>query len=213
MRVFNGYAPANAERGTRPGGKPAENAGKAERSRTATEEGRTYEPRLHQTRKPCKTRAVQKGRLREEHAKTAKTANLWRPANALRDVSLEDKYDLRKEPRLLTRQTGESYRHALQMQRAERDRLAGLNTAGFVSGLIAGSPLGGPRSQSGTGKEASCGPRQHHLPARPSRELGQRRTAIWGSSRRNGAGRQVMTASSASVRQKGPGVDRSGTSY
>src|SRR5215213_3674725 len=58
---------------------------------------------------------------------------------ALRDVSLDDKFDLTKD-RVFITGTQAVIRMLLMQQ--ERDRLAGLNTAGFVSGYR-GSPLGG----------------------------------------------------------------------
>ena len=58
---------------------------------------------------------------------------------ALDSVSLDDKYDLSKERVFLT--GTQAIVRLLLMQR-ERDRLAGLDTAGFVSGYR-GSPLGG----------------------------------------------------------------------
>ena len=60
-------------------------------------------------------------------------------ATALRDVSLDDKYDLTKDRVFIT--GTQAIIRMLLMQR-ERDRLAGLNTAGFVSGYR-GSPIGG----------------------------------------------------------------------
>src|SRR3954454_16666370 len=58
---------------------------------------------------------------------------------ALRDVSLDDKYDLTKDRVFIT--GTQAIIRMLLMQR-ERDRRAGLNTAGFVSGYR-GSPIGG----------------------------------------------------------------------
>ena len=57
---------------------------------------------------------------------------------SLRDVSLHDKYDLGKDRVLLN---GTQALVRLPIQQRIRDRLAGLNTAGFVSGYR-GSPLG-----------------------------------------------------------------------
>ncbi|TIS31092.1 hypothetical protein, partial [Mesorhizobium sp.] len=57
----------------------------------------------------------------------------------LHDVALDDKFDLRKERIFLS--GAQAVIRMLLMQR-ERDRRAGLNTAGFVSGYR-GSPLGG----------------------------------------------------------------------
>ena len=57
----------------------------------------------------------------------------------LHDVTLDDKYDLGKERLFIS--GAQAIIRMLMMQR-ERDRLAGLRTAGFVSGYR-GSPLGG----------------------------------------------------------------------
>ncbi|MEQ9178414.1 MAG: hypothetical protein RIF44_06780, partial [Nitratireductor sp.] len=57
----------------------------------------------------------------------------------LHDVSLDDKYDLAKQRIYIS--GAQAIIRMLLMQR-ERDRLAGLDTAGFVSGYR-GSPLGG----------------------------------------------------------------------
>ena len=83
---------------------------------------------------------------------------------ALRDVTLDDKYDLAKDRVFIT--GTQAVIRMLLMQR-ERDRLAGLNTAGFVSGYR-GSPLGGLDQNLWRAKkwlEAS----EHRLPARPQR--------------------------------------------
>src|SRR4028119_430146 len=60
-------------------------------------------------------------------------------AGGLRNVALDDKYDLAKERVFIT--GTQAVIRMLLMQR-ERDRRAGLNTAGFVSGYR-GSPIGG----------------------------------------------------------------------
>src|SRR5438552_16676549 len=60
-------------------------------------------------------------------------------AMALRHVSLDDKYDLSKSPVFVT---GYQAIIRLCMMQKERDRRAGLNTAGYVTGYR-GSPLGG----------------------------------------------------------------------
>ena len=60
-------------------------------------------------------------------------------ANALRNVTLDDKYELESGRVYLT---GVQALVRLLMVQRQRDKLAGLNTAGFVSGYR-GSPLGG----------------------------------------------------------------------
>jgi indolepyruvate ferredoxin oxidoreductase len=58
--------------------------------------------------------------------------------DALRAVSLEDKYTLEKGRVYIS---GTQALARLPMLQKERDRLAGLNTAGYISGYR-GSPLG-----------------------------------------------------------------------
>ena len=58
---------------------------------------------------------------------------------ALRDVSLDDKYTLERGRAFMS---GTQALVRLPMLQRERDRAAGLNTAGFVTGYR-GSPLGG----------------------------------------------------------------------
>src|SRR5262249_57446549 len=66
-------------------------------------------------------------------------AALTRPSMPLRPVSLEDKFDLAKDRVFVTGY--QALIRACLMQK-ERDRRAGLNTAGYVTGYR-GSPLGG----------------------------------------------------------------------
>ncbi len=117
-------------------------------------------------------------------------------------VSLEDKY---------TVQSGRIYLSGLQalvrlpiMQR-ERDRAAGLNTAGFISGYR-GSPLGGYDNALWQAR----GPlEQHDIRFQPGLNEDLAATAVWGS-------QQVGLFPGAKVEGvfgiwygKGPGVDRS----
>ena len=67
------------------------------------------------------------------------SASVSQKTAPLRDVSLEDKYDLAAEQVFLS---GTQAVVRLLLMQQERDRRAGLNTAGFVSGYR-GSPLGG----------------------------------------------------------------------
>ena len=57
----------------------------------------------------------------------------------LKAVQIDDKYDLEKSPVFVT---GYQALIRLCLMQKERDRRAGLNTAGYVSGYR-GSPLGG----------------------------------------------------------------------
>src|SRR5689334_18357208 len=58
---------------------------------------------------------------------------------SLKQVDLDDKYDLSKSPVFVT---GYQAIIRLCLMQKERDRRAGLNTAGYVTGYR-GSPLGG----------------------------------------------------------------------
>ena len=60
-------------------------------------------------------------------------------ASDLRDVALQDKYDLNKSTVFVS---GTQALVRLCLLQAEKDRKAGLNTAGYVTGYR-GSPLGG----------------------------------------------------------------------
>ena len=60
-------------------------------------------------------------------------------ASGLRDVGLQDKYDLNKSTVFVS---GTQALVRLCLLQAEKDRAAGLNTAGYVTGYR-GSPLGG----------------------------------------------------------------------
>ena len=65
---------------------------------------------------------------------------------ALNQVTLDDKYDLTKSRIFVT---GFQAIVRLCLMQKERDRRAGLNTAGYVTGYR-GSPLGQPRRGIGT---------------------------------------------------------------
>src|SRR3954463_3865342 len=93
---------------------------------------------------------------------------------ALRTVTLDDKYDLTKDRLFIT--GTQAVVRLLLMQR-ERDRLAGLNTAGFVSGYR-GSPIGGLDQnlfRAGKGLEPS------NIVFQPGLNEELAATAVWGS--------------------------------
>ena len=85
-------------------------------------------------------------------------------AVALRDVSLDDKYELDSGRAYMT---GMQALVRLPMMQRQRDAAAGLNTAGFVSGYR-GSPLGG-LDQALWSAEKFLTARAHQVPARPQR--------------------------------------------
>jgi indolepyruvate ferredoxin oxidoreductase len=121
----------------------------------------------------------------------------------LRTVSLDDKYDLLNTHVLVTGY--HALIRALLMQK-ERDRRAGLNTAGFVTGYR-GSPLGGLDQQMMRA--------QRHLAAADikfqagiNEELAA--TALWGSQQAELRGEGKFDGVFGMWYGKGPGVDRSG---
>ena len=122
---------------------------------------------------------------------------------ALRDVKLEDKYDLGQRHVFVT---GFQALVRLCLMQKELDRRNGLNTAGFVSGYR-GSPLGGLDSQ--------------FLRARPFLEKSDIRfqgginedlaaTAVWGSQQAELRGEGKFDGVFGMWYGKGPGVDRTG---
>ncbi|HYF60320.1 MAG TPA: indolepyruvate ferredoxin oxidoreductase family protein [Burkholderiaceae bacterium] len=122
---------------------------------------------------------------------------------ALREVTLDDKYALERGRAFMS---GTQALVRLPMLQRERDRRAGLNTAGFVSGYR-GSPLGGV-------DQALWKARAHlerqRIVFRPGLNEDLAATAVWGT-------QQVALNPRANVDGvfsmwygKGPGVDRSG---
>jgi indolepyruvate ferredoxin oxidoreductase len=124
-------------------------------------------------------------------------------ANGLREVALDDKYDLSKQ-RIFLNGT-QAIARMLMVQR-ERDRRAGLNTAGFVSGYR-GSPLGGLDQQLARATK--------HLEAAdivftPGLNEDLAATAVWGTQQAELNGEGKHDGVFALWYGKGPGVDRTG---
>src|SRR5829696_7552024 len=107
---------------------------------------------------------------------------------ALNHVTLDDKYDLTKSRIFVT---GYQALIRLALMQKERDRRAGLNTAGFVTGYR-GSPLGGLDQQF----------------IRAARQL--EAAVIWGSQQAELRGEGKYDGVFAMWYGKGPGVDRTG---
>ena len=121
----------------------------------------------------------------------------------LHDVTLDDKFDLTRE-RIFVSGTQAVVR-MLMMQR-ERDRIAGLNTAGFVSGYR-GSPLGGLDQQFlRAGKHLD----EHGIIFQPGLNEELAATACWGTQQAELDGHGKHDGVFALWYGKGPGVDRSG---
>ncbi|MBQ0823975.1 indolepyruvate ferredoxin oxidoreductase family protein [Microvirga sp. HBU67558] len=122
---------------------------------------------------------------------------------ALRHVTLDDKYDLSKDHVFIT--GTQAVIRMLLMQR-ERDRLAGLSTAGFVSGYR-GSPIGGLDQNLWRARkwlEAS------NIVFQPGLNEELAATAVWGSQQAEIRGDGKYDGVFGLWYGKGPGVDRSG---
>ena len=121
----------------------------------------------------------------------------------LHEVSLSDKYDLSKERIFVS--GAQAIVRMLLMQR-ERDRRAGLNTAGFVSGYR-GSPVAGIDHQLWkAGKELSAA----NIVFQPGLNEELAATACWGSQQTELLGEGRHDGVFALWYGKGPGVDRTG---
>ncbi len=121
----------------------------------------------------------------------------------LQDVSLDDKFDLTKQQVFLS--GTQAILRLLLMQR-ERDRRAGLNTAGFVSGYR-GSPLGGLDQQLGKAKRLIEG---QDILFQPGLNEDLAATAVWGTQQAEMRGEGKHDGVFALWYGKGPGVDRTG---
>jgi indolepyruvate ferredoxin oxidoreductase len=121
----------------------------------------------------------------------------------VQQVSLDDRFDLDKSPVLLT---GTQALVRLMLMQKARDRAAGLNTAGLVTGYR-GSPLGAVDMQMARAKR--------HLEAadvlfQPGLNEDLAATAIWGSQQAELRGEGRFDGVFGLWYGKGPGVDRSG---
>src|SRR5689334_3709657 len=124
-------------------------------------------------------------------------------SHPLRDVALDDKYDLGQDRIFIT---GTQAIVRLLLMQHERDRRAGLNTAGFVSGYR-GSPLGGLDGQLGRAKKI-LEPRNILFQPGLNEELAA--TACWGTQQAEMRGEGKYDGVFSLWYGKGPGVDRSG---
>ncbi|PWK62503.1 indolepyruvate ferredoxin oxidoreductase family protein [Roseicyclus mahoneyensis] len=121
----------------------------------------------------------------------------------LQQVSLDDRFDLSKSPVLLN---GTQALVRLMLMQKARDRAAGLNTAGLVTGYR-GSPLGAVDMQMARAKR--------HLEAadvlfQPGLNEDLAATALWGSQQAELRGEGRFDGVFGLWYGKGPGVDRSG---
>ena len=121
----------------------------------------------------------------------------------LRSVSLDDKYDLAQDRVLVTGY--QALIRACLMQK-ERDRRAGVNTAGYVTGYR-GSPLGGLDQQF---MRAARQIAAADIKFQPGINEELAATALWGSQQAELRGEGKFDGVFGMWYGKGPGVDRSG---
>jgi indolepyruvate ferredoxin oxidoreductase len=121
----------------------------------------------------------------------------------LKKVSLADKYDLSQERIFVT-----GYQALVRMclVQKERDRRAGLNTAGYVTGYR-GSPLGGLDYQF---QRAESVLKPNDIVFQPGLNEDLAATALWGSQQAELRGEGKFDGVFGIWYGKGPGVDRSG---
>jgi len=124
-------------------------------------------------------------------------------ASDLRDVALQDKYDLNKSTVFVN---GTQALVRLCLLQAEKDRKAGLNTAGYVTGYR-GSPLGGIDLQFSQAEQALT---QAGVTFHPGLNEDLAATAVWGTQQINLHGEGDKDGVFAIWYGKGPGVDRTG---
>src|SRR3712207_6590577 len=122
---------------------------------------------------------------------------------ALRQGTPAHTYDLSKDPGFLT--GTQAIIRLLLMQRA-RDRLAGLNPAGFVSGYR-GSPIGGLDQNLWRAKDFL---ERSNIVFQPGLNEELAATAVWGSQQAEMRGEGKYDGVFGMWYGKGPGVDRSG---
>jgi len=125
---------------------------------------------------------------------------------SLNHVTLDDKYDLTKSRIFVT---GYQALVRLTMMQHERDKLAGLNTAGYVTGYR-GSPLGGLDYQFQRAIQ-HLAPRNVLFQPAINEDLAA--TALWGSQQAELRGEGKYDGVFGMWYGKGPGVDRSGDAF
>ncbi len=119
------------------------------------------------------------------------------------DVTLADRFDLEKSPVLLN---GTQALVRLMLMQKARDRAAGLNTAGYVTGYR-GSPLGAVDMQmTRAGKELAAA----DILFQPGLNEDLAATALWGTQQAELRGEGKFDGVFGLWYGKGPGVDRSG---
>ncbi len=121
----------------------------------------------------------------------------------LKPVSLDDKYDLAKDDVFVS---GTQALVRLTLMQKERDRRAGLSTAGYISGYR-GSPLGGLDQQFGRAQKLL---QANDILFQSGLNEDLAATAVWGSQQAELRGEGRYDGVFGLWYGKGPGVDRSG---
>jgi indolepyruvate ferredoxin oxidoreductase len=122
---------------------------------------------------------------------------------ALNHVTLDDKYDLAKSRIFVT---GYQALVRLTLMQKERDRRAGLNTAGYVTGYR-GSPLGGLDQQFWRAAKVLA---PSDVVFQPGINEDLAATAVWGTQKAELRGEGRFDGVFGMWYGKGPGVDRTG---
>jgi len=125
---------------------------------------------------------------------------------ALKTVALDDKYTLQSGRIYIT---GTQALVRLPMMQHVRDKAAGLNTAGYISGYR-GSPLGGFDQQLWAAKKLLA---EHHIVFNPGVNEDLAATACWGTQQLGFHGEPNYDGVFAIWYGKGPGVDRTGDAF
>jgi indolepyruvate ferredoxin oxidoreductase len=121
----------------------------------------------------------------------------------LKSVTLDDKYDLTKDSVFVS---GTQAVLRLTLMQKERDRRAGLNTAGYVTGYR-GSPLGGLDQTFGRARTLLGA---NDIVFQPGLNEDLAATALWGTQQAELRGDGAYDGVFGIWYGKGPGVDRSG---
>ena len=119
------------------------------------------------------------------------------------DITLNDRFDLTKKQVLLN---GTQALVRLMLMQKERDRAAGLNTAGYVTGYR-GSPLGAVDLWMGRSKKVL---EPNDIKFHPGLNEDLAATALWGSQQAELRGEGTHDGVFGLWYGKGPGVDRTG---
>ena len=122
--------------------------------------------------------------------------------DTLRTVTLDDKYTLEQGRVFIS---GVQALVRLPLMQRQRDRAAGLNTAGFISGYR-GSPIGGYDASLW---QASQHLKDHDIIFRPGVNEDQAATAVWGTQQLDFLPGKKVDGVFAIWYGKGPGVDPS----